>query len=83
MQKSIRTNEVLLTQADIVELTHRKHRKAQSKALAQMGIEHKTRPDGSLVVLKSHVEKILDGSDTAMIEKDFEPNWSALDDAAA
>lgn len=44
---------------EIAQLTGRQRRSAQSKALAYMGIEHKTRPDGSLVVLRVHVERLL------------------------
>jgi hypothetical protein len=52
---------VFLTADEICELTGAKWRSAQARALGMMGIESKTRPDGSLVVLRAHVEKVLGG----------------------
>ena len=72
---------MLLTTNEIEELTHKKRSKAQSKVLSEMGIEHKTRPDGSIAVLASLVEKALGGD--GIITKEDEPDWSRIDDAAA
>ncbi len=46
-----------------------------------MGIEHKRRPDGSIVVLRSHLEAVMGGP--ARQQDIPEPDWEALDDAAA
>jgi len=43
---------------ELSELTGRVRRQAQRGALNFMGIEHKVRPDGSLVVAREHVEKL-------------------------
>jgi len=52
---------VILSEAEIRELTGRIQRSAQSRALGMMGIESKARPDGSLVVLRAHAERVLGG----------------------
>jgi len=66
---------LILTAEEIATLTGRKRKDAQARVLNHLGIEHRKRPDGSLVVLRSHVEQST-GSHGTM--KDPEPNWSAL-----
>ncbi|HEY4074989.1 MAG TPA: DUF4224 domain-containing protein [Herbaspirillum sp.] len=46
-------DDMFLTADQIKELTKRVHHSAQSRVLASMGIEHKPRPDGSVVVLRA------------------------------
>jgi hypothetical protein len=50
---------VLLTEAQIRELTDRRHHDAQQRALDRMGIPYRVRPDGSLVVLRAVVELLI------------------------
>ena len=50
---------MFLTDEELLELTARQRCNAQARALAAMGINYKPRPDGSLAVLKSHVEEVL------------------------
>lgn len=50
---------MFLSDQEIEELTHRLRKPAQARVLTFMGIEHKPRPDGSLAVLRSHVERVL------------------------
>jgi hypothetical protein len=69
---------MFLTRAEIAELTGRKLSKSQRTVLNHLGIEHKVRPDGSLVVLRSHVEKSLGGDLGGDKLKRPEPNWSAI-----
>ena len=71
---------MFLTEEEIRELTNRKQRSAQVMVLNALGITHKVRPDGSLVVLRAHVEHEL-GYRTpppAKKEKEFEPNSAFL-----
>ena len=51
-----------LTPDELRELTMAKRHDAQSRVLGHMGIPHSQRPDGSLVVLRSVVERILGGA---------------------
>ena len=69
---------MFLTTEQITELTGRKTHKSQRAVLNHLGIEHKVRPDGSLVVLRSHVEKSLGGNSDSVKLKAPEPNWSAI-----
>lgn len=69
-----------LTPSELAQLTGRTRSDAQKRALRYMGIEHRTRPDGSLVVLRSHVNQVL-GDDSLKREsrtKEIEPDWSAI-----
>lgn len=68
---------MFLTKAQLIELTGRKRRDAQRSALNYMGVEHRVRPDGSLAVLESHIEKLFGGSDKGQAKR-IEPNWDAL-----
>ena len=52
---------MFLTNEERQELTGRKHRTAQVETLRSMGVEHRLRSDGSIVILKSHIEKLFDG----------------------
>ncbi len=72
---------LFLTPQELEALTGRKIPSAQHRALNAMGIEHKRRPDGSIVVLRSHLEAVMGGP--ARQQDIPEPDWEALDDAAA
>lgn len=72
---------MFLTPEELYDLTHRQRAPAQCRALRSMGIEHRTRADGSVAVLRAHVERILDGGQTAARQpkvKALEPNWGAM-----
>ncbi|RPD40614.1 DUF4224 domain-containing protein [Chitinophaga barathri] len=67
----------ILSDDEIIRLTKRKQKSAQQKILRFMGIEHRTRPDGSVIVSRSHIEKTLDGdSVNNRIIRRTEPDWS-------
>lgn len=68
---------MFLTPTDIAELTGRKRPSAQQKQLNAMGVQFKVRADGSLVVLRSHVDKLL-GGQAERKQRSREPNWEAL-----
>lgn len=69
---------MFLTCTEIAALTNRTRQSAQIRALRHLGIEHKVRADGSVVVLRAHVEHILGGTAPSPRQKSSEPNWSAL-----
>ena len=72
------SSPMFLTKDEISELTKRFQHSAQLKILRAMGIEHRIRPDGSLVVLRSHIEQLLGDAAKVRKEKVTEPNWKAL-----
>ena len=69
---------MFLTPEEIAQLTGRVQRRAQRTVLNALGVVHKVRPDGSLVVLRAHVEKELGGGATTGGHAEFEPDWSSL-----
>ncbi|MGZ5833744.1 MAG: DUF4224 domain-containing protein [Telluria sp.] len=75
---------MFLSSEEVQELTCRIQRAAQVKVLRGMGIEHRQRPDGTLAVLRAHVEKVF-GAAPAAARKTApkEPDWGALDAARA
>jgi hypothetical protein len=69
---------MILSEAELSELTNKVRRDAQVKALRHMGLEHRIRPDGSVVVLKAHVERELGLRHDQNVIKETEPNWSNM-----
>ncbi|WP_341674996.1 DUF4224 domain-containing protein [Niveibacterium sp. SC-1] len=50
---------LLLSEQEIQSLTGRRRTGAQARQLEFLGIEHRRRADGSLVILRSQVERAL------------------------
>jgi hypothetical protein len=69
---------MILTPEELAELTRRTRKDAQVRVLRFMGIEHRVRPDGSVAVLRSHVEAVLGGGRYTEMSKQHEPDWSAV-----
>lgn len=69
-------NNLTLSPDELKELTHKCRPSAQVRALRAMGIEHKVRPDGSVAVLRSHVDSQM-GAPKERRQTQWEPNWSA------
>lgn len=70
---------MFLTHEELIELTGRKVRSAQARALNLMGVTHRRRPDGSVAVLKSHVEKLLDGNiENPVKDTEWKPDWNTV-----
>lgn len=69
---------MLLSDDEIAALTKKQRHPAQRKVLNAMGITHKVRPDGSLAVSASHVKRLLGDVATAKVDKEQEPDWSAM-----
>ena len=69
---------MFLTPDEIRELTGRRRRDAQLVQLRHLGIEHKVRADGSLVVLRAHVEAQLGGAPMPQrLAQNAELDWTA------
>ena len=52
-------DSMFLTEEEIADLTKKQRHSAQARVLRGLGVEHKVRPDGSIVVLRMHAERIL------------------------
>ena len=71
--------DIFLTPEEVKTLTNKKVRPSQVRALKAMGIEHKVRPDGSVAILRAHIEKVFDGSVAGKSKtKTAVPNWEAM-----
>jgi hypothetical protein len=70
---------MLLEADELVALTRKRRPTAQARALRAMGVEHRTRADGSLVVSRAHVEALLGGQRTRRSSaREKEPDFSAI-----
>ncbi len=69
---------MFLSPAELTALTGKRTKRAQRRALAAMRIAFEVRPDGSAAVLRSHIEKRLDGSVANAIKEEHEPDWRAI-----
>lgn len=74
---------MFLDKDEVSELTARVQHAAQAKVLRSMGIEHRVRPDGSLAILRTHVEEVMTGGGVKRKKASVEPNWGALNAARA
>lgn len=69
---------MFLTPDQIKALTERTQHRAQAAMLRSLGITHKIRSDGSILVLTAHVEKELGWTAPAKEkESSFQPDWAA------
>lgn len=76
-------SQMFLTFDEVRSLTERIHHSAQVKVLCSMGIEHRVRPDGSVAVLRQHIEQLMGVTLNKKKAKIAEPNWGALNAARA
>ena len=72
-------DDMFLLDTELYSLTKRVQRAAQARMLRSMGIAFKRRADGTLAVLRAHVE-----SEFGVVVarqgrlKEFQPNWDAI-----
>ena len=69
---------MFLDPAELVELTGRRRSDAQARALRAMGIEHKTRPDNTLAVLRAHVEQVFGVGVSSSARRKTAPDFSMV-----
>lgn len=73
------TTDTFLSDEEIRALTQRKVRRSQVMVLKAMGIEHRVRPDGSVAILRNHIDKVFDGSTKSKrVTITPEHNWDAI-----
>ena len=67
---------ICLSAHELFELTGKRKYSAQIRALRFMAIDHRTRPDGSIVVLRSQIAAASAEASAAMeSNKRIEPKW--------
>lgn len=69
---------MFLTAEELREMTKRTQYRAQIRVLRALGIAHKVRPDGSVAVLRAHVEKEFGAGVSSSSPKKREPNWNVI-----
>lgn len=67
-----------LTKDEIRELTGFVHRDKQVEELNRLGVTHRTRGDGTIVVARDHVAEQFGCNVTSASETQAEPNWSNM-----
>ncbi len=67
------TSPIYLTPQEVEDITGKRRYHAQVRALGQMGIQCRVRPDGRPIVSRMAFEKIMDGavSTPEQVEPDF------------
>jgi hypothetical protein len=53
------SESMFLTEDELVEMTGKVRHPAQVRVLNRLGIDHKVRPDGSIVVLRAVSQRVL------------------------
>jgi hypothetical protein len=66
---------MFLTEEELTELTHYSRNSARRTTLNQMGVQHKIRPDGSIVVLRAHVERLFGEKPKKDEPPEWKPSW--------
>jgi hypothetical protein len=67
-----------LSEEEIIDITGKLRHDAQARELRHLGIDFRTRSDGSHVVSRLHYEKSLGGIPEKPVRVKTAPNWSAL-----
>lgn len=68
---------MILSKEEVIALTKRTRSDAQARVLNSMGIPHRRRPDGSIVVSRAYVDAELGVKVPAKV-KEFEINFGAV-----
>lgn len=72
-------SDMFLAPIEIAGLTHRVRRAAQVRMLRHMGIQHKVRADGTVAVLREHVNSEFGAAGIRRTPKAAPtPNWDAI-----
>jgi hypothetical protein len=67
------SESMFLTEDELVEMTGKVRHPAQVRVLNRLGIDHKVRPDGSIVVLRAVSQRVLGDRLTKATIKAWEP----------
>ncbi|MGF6539456.1 DUF4224 domain-containing protein [Paraburkholderia atlantica] len=71
------SDPMFLTKDELANLTGRRRRGSQAYALRAMGIEHRIRPDGQVLVLRRHVQRIFGEDMHRKSSEQLTPDWSS------
>jgi hypothetical protein len=68
---------LVLNDAELIELTRKQRPAAQIRALRHLGINHKQRADGSVLVARSHFEQLHGATNSSKVLR-AEIDWSKV-----
>ena len=68
---------IYLSDAELVEVTHLRQPHAQARALTRIGVPFKRRPDGTLLVGRTALERVLSGVQAQPQQSANGLNWSS------
>jgi hypothetical protein len=60
----------------LTELTGKRRNSARVRVLNTMGVHHKIRPDGSVAVLRAHVDRLFGEKAAKSKMETWQPAWS-------
>lgn len=69
---------MFLSKEELQALTNRVQYATQVRTLSGMGIQHCVRPDGSVAVMRGHIETLFGVQARNATRAPIEPNWGAL-----
>lgn len=79
MDEPVLAPSLFLTESEVRALSGKIKRAAQVRALRTMGVEHKVRPDGSVAILRDHIQRVFDGAPSSgRRTKIATPCWDAI-----
>jgi hypothetical protein len=68
---------MFLSKDELIELTGRRRRDSQARVLRALGIEHRIRPDGRVIVLREYVKQQFGARANKQTEPPEAFDWSA------
>lgn len=67
---------MFLDDAELTGLTGKRRNDARIRMLNGMGVQHKIRPDGSIAVLRTHVQRVFGEKAASAKIKEWQPAWT-------
>ncbi|CAE6839632.1 DUF4224 domain-containing protein [Paraburkholderia nemoris] len=69
-------DSMFLTDDELTELTSKRQNAARIRVLNGMGVQHKIRPDGSVAVLRAHIERLFGEKGSKPKLAEWQPAWN-------
>ena len=70
------SESLFLDEDGLTELTGKRRKSARIRVLNSMGVQHKIRPDGSVAVLRAHVDRLFGEKAAKSKMETWQPAWS-------
>ena len=70
------SESMFLSEDELTGLTKKRRNAARVRVLNSIGIQHKIRPDGSIAVLRAHVDRVFGEKAAKSKMETWQPTWS-------